>query len=137
MSTNTELLDLISALEKEHIEVRDALDTIDKAIDTDNPAALKDALENGVPVLTEGLDGHSTAEDDSLYPAIADLLGQGLVDAFVDEHDRIRSLRNQIYGAINRVKADFGASGEFSELLRSHIDREEMMLFPSARDFLA
>ncbi len=137
MLINSELLALIGTLEKEHVEVRDALDRIDKAVDTNDPAALKDALEHGIPVLTEGLDGHSAAEDDSLYPAIADALGQGLVDAFVDEHDRIRSLRNQIYGAIDKGRADFGASAEFSELLRSHIDREEMMLFPSARDLLS
>ena len=136
MSTNTELLALICTLEEEHVEVKDALDRIDKAVDTDDPSALKDALDRGVPVLTEGLDGHSAAEDDSLYPAIADALGQGLVDAFVDEHDRIRSLRNQIYAAVKSSKADFSASVEFSELLRSHIDREEMMLFPSARDLL-
>lgn len=137
MTATAELLALIETLEKEHSEVRDALDRIDSAVDAEDSDSLGQALSVGAPVLGEGLDSHSAAEDDRLFPALSEAMGEGIVGAFVGEHDEIRSLRDQVYESIDRGKADFGKSGEFSELLRSHIDREEAMLFPSAKDILS
>lgn len=137
MTATAELLALIETLEKEHSEVRDALDRIDSAVDAEDSDSLRQALSAGAPVLGEGLDSHSAAEDDRLFPALSEAMGEGIVGAFVGEHDEIRSLRDQVYESIDRGKADFGKSGEFSELLRSHIDREEAMLFPSAKDILS
>jgi hemerythrin-like domain-containing protein len=34
-------------------------------------------------------------------------------------------------------EADFGGCTDFCELLRSHMDREDVALFPSARGLLA
>lgn len=137
MSTDSELLVLVGILETEHSEVRSALDKVDLAVEDEDAAALRNALESGSPVLREGLDAHSVAEDDRLFPAISGAIGGGVVEVFVEEHNRIRSLRDQIFAAFARGDADFDRSGEFSELLRGHIDREEAMLFPSAREILS
>ena len=137
MADNRELVKLIGTLESEHVEVRDALAKIDSAVTVKNASALSAALTSGLGVLGTGLDSHSLAEDNDLFPAIAELMGEGLVSVFVEEHTRIRSLRDQIYQAMDRGDADFERSGEFSELLGDHIDREDAMLFPSARSMLA
>lgn len=137
MAGNQELVTLIGTLESEHVEVRDALAKIDSAVSAKDPSALSSALTSGVGVLGEGLNAHSLAEDNDLFPAIAEMTGEGLVSVFAEEHTRIRSLRDQIYQAMDRGEADFEGSGEFSELLTDHIDREDAVLFPSARGMLA
>ncbi len=137
MADNRELVKLIGTLEGEHVEVRDALAKIDSAVTVKNASALSDALTSASEVLGTALDSHSLAEDNDLFPAIAEMMGEGLVSVFVEEHTRIRSLRDQIYQAMDRGDADFERSGEFSELLGDHIDREDAMLFPSARNMLA
>ncbi len=137
MADNRELVKLIGTLEGEHVEVRDALAKIDSAVTVKNASALSDALTSASEVLGTALDSHSLAEDNDLFPAIAEMMGEGLVSVFVEEHTRIRSLRDQIYQAMDRGDADFERSGEFSELLGDHIDRGDAMLFPSARNMLA
>ena len=137
VANNQELLALIGTLENEHVDVREALGRINLAIGANDPAALLDALLAGEAVLGSGLDAHSLSEDDDLFPPLADAMGDGLLGVFVEEHVRIRSLRDRIYAAKDRGQADFNGSEEFSQLLTDHIDREDAVLFPSARGVLA
>ncbi len=137
MSTNSELIDLIGKFEEEHVEVREALAKIDAGVVAKDDAAVRDALAASKAVLVSGLSEHSSAEDDVLFPGVTSLLGQGMIDVFVEEHVRILALRNQIYANMEKGVADFEGCSEFSELLGSHIDREDAMLFPAARGVLS
>ncbi len=137
MPNNQELIALIGVLEQEHVDVRAALAKVNAAVDAEDSGALQAALRDGESVLGDGLNAHSAAEDDDLFPAIGEIMGDGLVSVFAEEHERIRSLRDQIYTAVNRGQADFEGSEEFSQLLTDHIDREDAVLFPSARGMLA
>ncbi|TAN22391.1 MAG: hemerythrin domain-containing protein [Actinomycetota bacterium] len=137
MPTNSELIALIGKFESEHVEVREALAKIDAGVAARDEAAVRSALADSNTVLVSGLDEHSSAEDDVLFPGVASLLGQGMLDVFVEEHVRILALRNQIYASMEKGVPDYEGCSDFSELLSSHIDREDSMLFPAARGMLS
>jgi len=64
------------------------------------------------------------------------MLGEGMVSLFVEEHVRIRALRDQVYERMGQGRADFNECAELCDLLTDHMTREDQMLFPSARDVL-
>jgi hemerythrin-like domain-containing protein len=134
---NSELILLIDRLEREHVDVRHALDRLGPAIEQDDGVALRAALAAGVEALGTGLDVHSEAEDDDLFPRIASMIGEGMVSVFTQEHVRIRALRDRVYEGMREGVADFNWCVELCELLRDHMEREDQALFPSARSLLA
>ena len=134
---STDVMALIDRLESEHVQMRGALDALGSAIDQDDDVALRGALATGAEVLGRGLDVHSQDEDEDLFPRIASMIGEGMVSAFVEEHVRIRALRDQVYEVMRRGEADFNGCVELRELLTDHMQREDQALFPSARSVLA
>lgn len=137
MATNSELIALIGQFGTEHIEVREVLEKIDAGVDARDSDVVQSALASGSGVLVAGLNEHSSAEDIVLFPGIASMLGEAMIEVFVEEHVRILALRNQIYANLEKGIADFDGCADFSELLTSHIDREDSMLFPAAIGVLA
>jgi hemerythrin-like domain-containing protein len=130
------LIVLIDRLESEHVEVRHALDGLG-SVEQGDAVALRRALEAGFEILGPGLDDHSRDEDDDLFPRIAAMIGQEMVSVFVEEHVRIRALRDQVYQRMRQGVADFEGCAELGDLLSDHMEREDKALFPSARDVLA
>ena len=130
-----DLLDLIEQLEQEHRQMRDALAHLAEVPADADLAAVAAALRDLAPVLVAGLDEHSAAEDNTLFPALGEAVG-GAAEAFRAEHDDIRSWRDQLYESPS-VGDRLRAGAELQELLEAHMDREEAMLFPSARDVLS
>jgi hemerythrin-like domain-containing protein len=65
------------------------------------------------------------------------MIGQEMVSVFVEEHVRIRALRDQVYQRMRQGVADFEGCAELGDLLSDHMEREDKALFPSARDVLA
>jgi hemerythrin-like domain-containing protein len=133
----SELIALIDRLESEHVDVRHALETLGPAIEGDDGVALRAGLAAGVSVLGTGLDVHSGAEDDDLFPRIASMIGEGMVNVFAEEHVRIISLRDQVFERLGQGVADFDGCVELRELLGDHMEREDQVLFPAARSVLA
>ena len=130
------LLRLIDRLESEHVEVLDAVARLRAAVELQEDVALKAALADGEGALGTALTKHSEVEDEDLFPRIAAMLGDGMVSLFVDEHVRIRALRDQVYERMGQGRADFNGCAELCDLLTDHMTREDQMLFPSARDVL-
>jgi hemerythrin-like domain-containing protein len=132
-----ELVVLIDRLEGEHVGVLDAVALIRSAVEERDDVALKGALAAGADELGSALNIHSQVEDDDLFPQLAEMIGEGLVSVFVEEHVRIRALRDQVYERMGQGVADFDGCGELCDLLSSHMDREDQVLFPAARGVLA
>jgi hemerythrin-like domain-containing protein len=130
------LLRLIDRLESEHVEVLDAVAKVRAAVRLQEDVALKAALAAGEEALGTALTKHSEVEDEELFPRIAAMLGEGMVSLFVEEHVRIRALRDQVYESMGHGRADFVGCAELCDLLADHMTREDQMLFPSARGVL-
>ncbi len=130
---SSELVQLIDRLEQEHAAVREALGALGALAEAGDAAELRSALPARAAVLGAGLDDHSLTEDATLFPAIADAVGPDLVGVFAAEHVEILALRDELYGGGDDVTAPCLG---LCALLESHMEREELVLFPSARDLL-
>ncbi len=109
------------------------------ALATEKSPELHAALDRCWPVLTGALDAHIEAEDTVLFPALANEVGDGITGLFRDEHREIEALRASLRAArldgddLERVSS---IALRLAELLGSHMNREDAMLFPSARNVL-
>jgi hemerythrin-like domain-containing protein len=130
------LLLLIDRLESEHVEVLDAVAMLRPAVEAKDQVALKGALAAGAETLGTTLTRHSEVEDEDLFPRIAAMIGEGMVSLFVEEHVRIRALRDQVYERMGQGVADFGGCAQLCDLLADHMEREDKVLFPAARNVL-
>jgi len=130
------LLLLIDRLESEHVEVLHAAAMVRAAIELHDEVALKGALAAGEEALGAALTTHSEVEDEELFPRIAAMIGEGMVGHFIEEHVRIRALRDQVYERMGQGGADFDGCAELCDLLADHMEREDQVLFPAARGVL-
>jgi iron-sulfur cluster repair protein YtfE (RIC family) len=141
MTTNTDVITfaaLIDQLSAEHAEL---LPCTDKLLDlaTNTGPELCEAIESYAAKLQAPLEIHIAQEDDVLFPAYARASGgEGLVAQFRAEHRDILALRDELLVACtNGDGGKLGAiASQFAELLGDHMRREDMMLFPSAREVL-
>ena len=131
-----DLVLLIDRLEGEHVEVLAAAAMLRPALEIHDAEALKGALAAGEQALGTALTEHSEVEDEELFPRIAAMIGEGMVSMFIEEHVRIRELRDQVYERMAQGVADFDGCAELCDLLADHMEREDKVLFPAARGAL-
>ncbi len=130
-------MNVITRLSDEHDALRAHLERIQAAAESGNTAELTANLEAARVALTTELDTHIAAEEAEVFSVVAEPLGEGIVRQFYDEHGEIRRLRDQIYAQLVRGKAPLDASLNLCELILAHQQREDLMLFPSAREVIA
>lgn len=78
---------------------------------------------------------HNENEELALFP----LLGEAApTEPFVEDHGALRALERELIDAVERRDADEAASLSLTivEKLRDHIERENTVLFPMAREIL-
>lgn len=141
MTTNTDVLSysaLIDQLSAEHAELLPGTDRM-LEVAASGGAELREAVEGCLARLRTPLEAHIAQEDDVLFPAYARASGgDGLVAQFRDEHRDIIALRDELLTALDDddMRKLGTAAARLAELLGDHMRREDMMLFPSARDAL-
>lgn len=100
--------------------------------------------------LARDVDGfHGRKEEEGLFPAIARHVGSegGPVGVMLQDHGTLRSLHSALARDTDRLESDPGATEAWSrivatteavdDLLRFHIDKEDRVLFPMARELLS
>lgn len=137
---NKHLAAMIDTLSAEH---RDLLPGLVRLADeaTAPTEALKAAFDQVAGKLGLPLDEHIANEEHGLFPAYASAGGDaGVLARFSEEHREILSLRNQLAAAIED-DADISELRslveQITDLLSSHMNREDRMLFPDMRDILS
>ncbi len=128
---------LIDQLSSEHADLLPCTDRLLTLAASDG-AELRDAIEGCLARLQAPLEAHIAQEDDVLFPAYASASGgEGLVEQFRSEHRDIIALRDELLSALDDNTQKLGpVTARLAELLGDHMRREDMMLFPSARDAL-
>lgn len=105
-----------------------------------NSAELGETIGRCSAKLRAPLEAHIDEEDSVLFPAYARECGdEGLVEQFRSEHRDLLALRDELLAAYRDKAAPRrlgGIAARFADLLTSHMTREDMMLFPSARQAL-
>lgn len=126
-------MDVITQLSNEHAALRGHLELIELAAESRSAAELSRHLEAAHDALTDELDAHITVEEAEVFSAAAGTLGDELVAAFYDDHAAIQALRDEIFRQIAQGQPPFEQSLHLCELILSHQQREDLMLFPSVR----
>ena len=127
-------MDVLTRLTSEHDTLRTLLERIQAAAEARDATALAASLEAARPALTDELDTHIAVEEAEVFASTAESLGEGLLQPFYEEHVEIRQARDQRYAQLARGAAPFDASLRLCELVLAHQQREDLMLFPSARE---
>jgi len=127
---------VLARLSDEHDTLLPLIVEIQAAAEAQDETALLDELVVGRTALTEELDTHITLEEDVAFNIIGQVIGEEIVTPFRTEHTEIRALRDEVLSQADAGIAPFNLCLQLCELIQTHMQREDMMLFPSARDAL-
>jgi hemerythrin superfamily protein len=94
------------------------------------------ALHDSQAALTVELDEHIAFEEAHVFAPIDETLGDGLTNPFREDHREIGALRDEVYAHASRGIAAHDACLRLCEALLDHQQREDLMLFPTAREAL-
>jgi iron-sulfur cluster repair protein YtfE (RIC family) len=130
---------LFDTLSREHAELLPEMERLGE--ETISPIAnLKAAIDRAAPKLTGPLDEHIANEERVLFPAYTAAGGDaGVLVFFVEEHREILSLRDSLVSAVKHDREYDEIRplvARLTEVLSSHMIREDAMLFPTMREVL-
>ncbi len=141
MTTDAEVVEFAALIDRLSAEHAELLPWTERVLELAVGAGsdLRNAIADHAAKIGGALDQHIAHEDEVLFPAYARASGaEGLVAQFEAEHRDIEALRDELLAACER--ADPRRLGEIAprvaELLGDHMRREDLMLFPSAREVL-
>ncbi|MGZ3610586.1 MAG: hemerythrin domain-containing protein [Ktedonobacteraceae bacterium] len=129
-------INVLARLSDEHDTLLPLIVEIQAAAEAQDETALLDELVAGRAALTEELDTHIALEEDVAFNIIGQAIGEEIVTPFRVEHTEIRVLRDEVLSQANAGVAPFNLCLQLCDLIQAHMQREDMMLFPSARDAL-
>ena len=127
-------MDILAQLTQEHAALRTLLEPIEAAADARDAAALAASLDGARDALTTELDAHITVEEMEAFAPIAESLSSGLVAPFYEDHVEIRATRDELYAQLARGEAPYAQALRLCDLILTHQQREDNVLFPSARE---
>ncbi len=140
MKPKTDVADPLLRFEAEHDEALAALLRLETAASAlragEAPGVHLDTMTEVLGSLTGAVRKHNENEEKALFPFIGDV---SPVNLFVAEHNELRSLEQQLGEALQAPDAADRVPPialSIVDLLRSHIDRENHVLFPIAREAL-
>lgn len=129
-------MDLLTQLTDEHRDLLAHINALQTAASQRDPEALAISLASARPALAAALDEHIALEEARVFPAVATTIGEGLVDPFIAEHQEIRALRDEVFAQAEAGAISPSLCLRLCELILEHQQREDLMLFPSARTAL-
>ncbi len=127
---------VLTRLSDEHDTLLPIIVEIQAAAEAQDKSALFAELKSGRLALTNELDEHIALEEDVAFNLIEGAIGEEIVTPFRTEHTEIRALRDEVLSQADAGVAPFNLCMQLCDLIQSHMQREDMMLFPSARDAL-
>jgi hemerythrin-like domain-containing protein len=127
---------VLARLSDEHDTLLPIIIEIQAAAEAGDETALFDELVSGRSALTQELDAHITLEEDVAFSLIGQAIGEETVTPFRTEHTEIRVLRDEVLSQADAGIAPFNLCLQLCDLIQAHMQREDMMLFPSAREVL-
>jgi hemerythrin-like domain-containing protein len=131
MSTN-----VLTRLSDEHDTLLPLIVEIQAAAETQDKTALIEKLMAGRAALTHELDAHIALEEDVAFSIIGQAIGEEIITPFRTEHTEIRALRDEVLAQADSGGAPFNLCLQLCDIIQAHMQREDMMLFPSAREAL-
>lgn len=131
--------DPLTIFEQEHAEALRELERLERAAlaaqDGANGAHVLETLRAAHRFLSQAVRQHNEKEERALFPVLGDAAPTQI---FEDEHVRLRALEDELLEALEASSpaAAVRPSLAIVALLRAHIERENEVLFPMARELL-
>ena len=132
--------DPLERFQAEHRQVLDALQRLEQAALAIESGAARgpelDTIREVHAILTTTVRAHNENEEAALFPLLADLAPSAV---FVQEHHELRALEQRLGRELEDEQSEqavVATALAIVELLRSHIAREDAVLFPMARELL-
>ena len=125
-------MDVLTRLSREHADLRIHIERIASAAEARDALALAASLEAARAALTSELDSHITVEETEAFSA----MDEDLVAPFRAEHMEIHALRDAVFAQLKQSETPYDLSLDLCERILAHQQREDLMLFPSAREAL-
>lgn len=129
-------VNVLTRLSDEHDILLPLIVEIQAAAEAQDKDILVSKLRYGRAALTNELDTHIDIEEHVAFDIIGHAIGEEIVTPFRTEHTEIRALRDEILAQADSGYAPFNLCLQLCDLIQSHMQREDMMLFPSAWDVL-
>ena len=129
--------DVLARLSEEHETLLPLIKDIETAAEARDMHLLLKNLANGREALTAELDAHIALEEDDAFALIEQAMGEGFVAPFRSEHREIRALRDQVLAGADAGRVPVSLCLQLCDLIQEHMQREDAMLFPSARNAIA
>jgi len=129
MSTN-----VLTRLSDEHDTLLPLIVEIQAAAEAQDMIVLLAKLLAGRAALTEELDAHIAFEEDVAFSIIGQAIGEEIVAPFRTEHTEIRELRDAVLAQADSGSAPFNLCLQLCDVIQAHMQREDLILFPSAQD---
>ncbi len=128
--------DVLARLSDEHDILLPLIVEIQAAAEAQDNTALIAKLVAGRAALTDELDAHIALEEGVAFTIIENFVGEEFVTPFRKEHAEICGLRDTVLAQIDSGHVPIGLCLQLCDLIQAHMQREDMMLFPSARNAL-
>lgn len=129
-------IDVLARLTGEHDVLLPLIVEIQAAAEAQDNTALIAKLIAGRAALTDELDTHIALEEGVAFTIIENSVGEEFVTPFRTEHTEICALRDAILAQIDSGRVPVSLCLQLCDLIQAHIHREDMMLFPLARNAL-
>jgi hemerythrin-like domain-containing protein len=130
------ITDVLARLSDEHEILLPLIVDIQAAAEAQDNTALIAKLVAGRAALTDELDTHIALEEGVAFTIIENSVGEEFVTPFRTEHVEICTLRDTVLAQIDAGRVPVGLCLQLCDLIQAHMQREDMMLFPSARNAL-
>lgn len=104
----------IETFRDEHRRMRDILLSLGDAFETSDHQAIRDGVEE----MEAQAAPHFLYEEEALYPALAELYGDGYVDKLLEEHDLAVAAAQELIGLAQKEQIDEEAAEYGAELVR-------------------
>ena len=130
-------MDVLARLSSEHDTLLPLIMGMQIAAEAGDNAVLVARLKAGRAALTEDLDAHIALEEDVAFALIGQAVGEAFVAPFRAEHIEIRVLRDEVLAGAEVGSVQVDLCLQLCDLILAHMQREDAMLFPSARNALA
>ena len=127
---------VLTKLSDEHDTLLPIIVEIQAAAEAQDKDILITKLINGRTAFTNELDAHIALEEDVAFYIIGQAIGEEMITPFRTEHTEIRALRDEVLSQADAGIAPFNLCLQLCDLIQTHMQREDMMLFPSARGAL-
>lgn len=124
--------DAVSLLTADHLDVSEMFSEFESLLSDDGS---EDQRAEVVRQICQALTAHATVEEEILYPAARDALGDDdMIDEAVAEHASVKELIEQIQGMEPSDELFDSTVRMLQESVDAHVEEEEGELFPRLQD---